>query len=106
LTLAPQLAAFLQKCPFASARELEEHFLTNVPMIGKIPQRELGLNKFSRRWMTHFLSPPKTLAVLKHQQRCHEFCASQKRIILNESQQVTSYGSNIPIRPQKCLHDR
>jgi hypothetical protein len=46
--------------------------------------------------------------MLKHQQRCHEFSTSRKRIIVKESQQVTSPDSNIPIpiRPQKCLHDR
>jgi hypothetical protein len=48
-TLRPQLVAFLQKQHFASARVLGQHFLTSVPMIREILQRELGLKKFSRR---------------------------------------------------------
>jgi hypothetical protein len=43
LDFGPQLAAFLQKYPFASARVLAQHFLTSVPTIMEIRQRELGL---------------------------------------------------------------
>jgi hypothetical protein len=57
LTLGPQLEAFMQKCPLASARVIAQHFLTTVPMIKDILQRELGMRKFSRRWLHHFLSP-------------------------------------------------
>jgi transposase len=59
LALRPQLEAFMQKYPFASARVIAQHFLTTVPTITDILQRELGMKKFSRRWMPHCLSPAK-----------------------------------------------
>jgi transposase len=62
LTLGPQLEAFMQKYPFASARVIAQHFLTTVPTIKDILQRELGMRKFSRRWVPHFLSPASTIA--------------------------------------------
>jgi hypothetical protein len=49
LTLEPQLEAFMQKCPFASARAIAQHFLTTVPTIKDILQKGLGMTKFSRR---------------------------------------------------------
>jgi hypothetical protein len=57
LTLGLQLEAFMQKYPFASARLIAQHFLTTVPTIKDILQRELGMRQFSRRWVPHFLSP-------------------------------------------------
>jgi transposase len=57
LTLGPQLEAFVQKYPFARARIIAQHFLTTVPTIKDILQRELGMREFSRRWLPHFLSP-------------------------------------------------
>jgi hypothetical protein len=57
LTLGPQLEAFMHKYPFASPRVIAQHSLKTVPMINDIIQRELGMRKFSRRWVTHFLSP-------------------------------------------------
>jgi transposase len=62
LTLGPQLEAFMQKYPFSSARGITQHFLTTVPRIKDILQRELGMRKFSRRWMPHFLSPAQEVA--------------------------------------------
>jgi hypothetical protein len=61
LTLGRQLEAFMQKCPFASAGVIAQHFLT-VPTIKDILQRELGMRKFSRRWVPHFLSPVQKVA--------------------------------------------
>jgi hypothetical protein len=75
----------------------------DVLMIKEIRQRELGLEKFSRRWVPIFCPPSKQLLVLKHQQRSYEFYMSWKRTILKESQPVTSPGSNIPIRAQNCV---
>jgi hypothetical protein len=57
LTLGPQLEAFMHKYPFASARVIAQHFLTTVPMIKDILQRELGMRKLSRSWVPYFLSP-------------------------------------------------
>jgi hypothetical protein len=57
LPLGPQLEPFMQKYPFASARRIAQHFLTTVPTIEDILQRELGMRKFARRSVPHFLSP-------------------------------------------------
>jgi hypothetical protein len=62
LTLRPQLEAFMQKYPFASTRVIAQHFFTTVPTIKDILQRELGMRKFSRRWVHHFLSPAQKVA--------------------------------------------
>jgi hypothetical protein len=66
LDLGPQLAAFLHQYPFASARVFAQHSLTSVPTITEILQGELGLENFSRRWVPHFLPPPKNLLVDFH----------------------------------------
>jgi hypothetical protein len=50
LTLAPQLRTFLEEYPFVSARVNARHFLPTVPTIRDIPQRELGMRKFSPCW--------------------------------------------------------
>jgi hypothetical protein len=55
--LAPQPEAFMQKYPFANARVIAQYFLTTVPTIKDILQRELGMRKFSRHRVPHFLSP-------------------------------------------------
>jgi hypothetical protein len=52
----------MQKYPFASAKIIAQHFLTPVPTIKDILQRELGMGKFSRRWVPHFLSPAQKVA--------------------------------------------
>jgi transposase len=62
LTLGPQREAFMQKDSFASARVIAQHFLTTVPAIKDILQRELGMRKFSRRWVPHFFSPAQKMA--------------------------------------------
>jgi hypothetical protein len=62
LTLGPQLEAFMQKDPFASARVIAQYFLRTVLTIKDIIQRELGMGKFSRRWVPHFLSSIQNVA--------------------------------------------
>jgi hypothetical protein len=57
LTLGLQLEAFMQKYPFASARVIAQHFLTTVPTIMDILQRELRMRKFLWRLVPRFLSP-------------------------------------------------
>jgi hypothetical protein len=52
----------MQKYPFASARVTAQHPLTAVPTIKDILQRELGMRKFSRRWVPHFPSPGQKVA--------------------------------------------
>jgi hypothetical protein len=62
LTLARQLEVFMQKYPFASARVIPQHFLTMVPTIKDILQRELEMRQFSRHRVPHFLSPAQKVA--------------------------------------------
>jgi hypothetical protein len=62
LTLGPQLEVFVQKHLFARARVIAQHFLTIVPTIKNIRQRELGMRKFSRRWIPHYPSPVQKVA--------------------------------------------
>jgi hypothetical protein len=52
----------MQKYPFASAGVIAQHFLTTVPTIKDIFQRELGMGKFSRCWVPHFLCPAQKVA--------------------------------------------
>jgi hypothetical protein len=54
--LGPQVEAFLQNYPFASARTIAKHFLTTASIVKEILQRELRMRKFSRRWVPHSLS--------------------------------------------------
>jgi hypothetical protein len=71
----------MQKYPFASARVIAQHFLTTVSTVNDILQRELGMTKFSRRWVSHFLSPAQNVA-----------CAEASQIILQVLQDAESNG--------------
>jgi hypothetical protein len=62
LTLAALLEAFLQKYPFASAGMITKHFLVNPHTVKEILQRELGMRKFSRRWVPHSLTSAQKVA--------------------------------------------
>jgi transposase len=64
LTSGAQLEAFLQKYPFASARIITKHFLVNPHTVKEILQRELGMRKFSRRWVPHSLTSAQRVARL------------------------------------------
>jgi hypothetical protein len=56
LTLGPQVEALLQKSPFAKARRIAKHFLTTASTARKFFRENLGMRKFSRRWVSHSLS--------------------------------------------------
>jgi hypothetical protein len=62
LTLGLRLEVFMQKYPFTSARVIAQHFLTTVPTIKDILQKELGMRKCSRCWVPHFLSAAQKVA--------------------------------------------
>jgi hypothetical protein len=47
---------FLEKCPFAIARIIAQYFLTTIRTIQDVLQRELGMKRFSQRWVLHFVS--------------------------------------------------
>jgi hypothetical protein len=50
------LHKFLERYPFSSARAIWRHFRSSPPTVKEILGRELGLKKFSRRWVPHVLS--------------------------------------------------
>jgi hypothetical protein len=62
LTLGPQIEAFMQKYPFTSARVIAQHFLTTIPAINDVLQRELWMRKLPRRGVPHFLSSAQKVA--------------------------------------------
>jgi hypothetical protein len=95
--VGPQSEAFIQKHPVASVRAITQHFLTGVLTIKDILQRELGMRKFSRHWVPHFLSPTQKVARVKHQKQYCEFYKTRNQITLKELQQVMSPGSGTVI---------
>jgi transposase len=61
ISLGPALQRFLNKFSFASAQVVAGHFLVDRSMIKSILDRELGLRKFTRRWVPHILSAEQKL---------------------------------------------
>jgi hypothetical protein len=61
--LGSQHAAFLQKYLFGSARVFVQRFLTGVPTIKEILQRELGLKKSSQHCVPIFVPRQKVVRV-------------------------------------------
>jgi histone-lysine N-methyltransferase SETMAR len=51
------LRAFLDRFPFASANMMAKHFRIARGTVTDILRRDLGLRKFTRRWVPHQLSP-------------------------------------------------
>jgi hypothetical protein len=96
----------MQKYPFASARVIAQHFLTTVPTIKDILQRELGMKKFSWRWVPHFLSPAQKVARVDHQKQYYEFYKTRNQMTLKELQWVMSPGSGSVIYLQQYLRGR
>jgi hypothetical protein len=56
--LAAPLRLFLNDYPFASAHMLSQHFNVSATMVKEILARDLGLRKFTRRWVPHAFSDP------------------------------------------------
>jgi transposase len=54
--LGPVLKKFLDKYPFANVKVLSRHFDISPPTVEEILYHELGLKKYSRRWVRHELS--------------------------------------------------
>jgi hypothetical protein len=59
--LGKALFDFLDEFHFATAGILAEHFNQSKPTIKETIQRELGLHRFSRRWIQHSLSDPRKI---------------------------------------------
>jgi hypothetical protein len=61
ISLRLALQGFLKKFLFASARVMAGHFSMDQTAIKSILDRELGLRKFTPRWMPHILSTEQKL---------------------------------------------
>jgi hypothetical protein len=106
LTLRPQFEAFMQKYPFASARVIAEHFLTTVPRIKDILQRELGMRQFSRRWVPHFLSPAEKVSCVEASKTILRVLQDAKSNDFEGIAPDESPGSGTVIHLQQCLGGR
>jgi hypothetical protein len=106
LTLGPQFEVFMQKYSLASARVIAQHFLTTVPTIKDILQRELWMRKSSRRWVPHFLVPHKKLLPSTHQKQYCEFYKMWNQMTLKKLQRMMSLGSGAVSHLQQCLRGR
>jgi hypothetical protein len=76
--LGPQVEAFLQNYPFASAWIIAKRFLMAASPVKEILQKKLGMGKFSRGWIPRSLSSA-------HKVACVE-AAKAKSKILQESE--------------------
>jgi hypothetical protein len=56
--LAEPLRLFLDDYPFASALMVSRHFSVSAIAVKEILARDLGLRRFTRRWVPHTLSDP------------------------------------------------
>jgi hypothetical protein len=54
--LGKALSDFFEEFPFTTARVIAQHFNQSKYTIKEILQRELGLRRFSRRWVSHSVS--------------------------------------------------
>jgi hypothetical protein len=63
--LGPQFEAFLEESPLTSVRAIAKHFLATVLAVTEILERELGMRKFSRRWVPHSLSSAQKVALIE-----------------------------------------
>jgi transposase len=52
----PVLQKFLDRCPFSNIKVISSHFRISPPTVKEIMRGELGLKKFSRKCVPHFLS--------------------------------------------------
>jgi hypothetical protein len=81
--LGPQVEAFLQKYPFASARRIAKHLLTTACTVKEIIQRELGMKKFSRRWVPHSLN---------HVQKVARVEAAKEMLRISQDPETTDFA--------------
>jgi hypothetical protein len=105
LTLGPQVEveAFLQKYPFASARIIAKDFLTAAYTVKEIPQRELGMRKFSRFWVLHSLSDAQKVARVEVAKNLLRILQESEANDFDGIAEAMSPGFNTPRDPRKCL---
>jgi hypothetical protein len=75
-------------------------------MIKDILQRELGMRKFSRRWVPHFLSPAQKVARVEASKTILRVLQDAESNDLKDLQRVMSPGSNTVIHLQQCFPGR
>jgi hypothetical protein len=63
--LGSPLAAFLLEFPFASAGQMAKHFRASHYTIKEMLGRQVGLRKFSRRWVRYRLSDDQKAVLLR-----------------------------------------
>jgi len=101
--LGTVLHKFLTKHPFASARIMAEHFNLSHPIVKEILQREMGLRKFTRRWVPVCLLLLKKLNEWMLQIACWKCLNLRDLISSKESRLATSRGSVIVIVRIICM---
>jgi hypothetical protein len=103
LTLSPNLRHFFKSIILPVPEYLCSTSWLACPAIREVLQRELGLIKFYRRWVLHFLSPAQSVAhveaSVKMPQILHESAENHFEWIVTGDKSGFQY-SNIPIRPQ------
>jgi transposase len=81
--LGPVLQKFLDRYPFSNARVISRHFRISPSTLKEIPRRELGLQKFGRRWVPQLLSDD---------QKMLQVDASRKLLSLLEMDSEHNFG--------------
>jgi hypothetical protein len=100
--MGPALRRFRKKCLFASARLMTRHFSTDRVAIKSILDREPGLRRFARRWMTHILSAEQKLRRVTESQRILTLLANLAEKNFLGSLWEMSPGSPTKSNPTRC----
>jgi hypothetical protein len=86
--LRKALSDFLEEFPFATAGIIAWHSTESKPITKEIVQRELGLQRFSRKWISHWLwdaqkvdrtAMATDLLSVLHRQACCSFLSDYNR---------------------------
>jgi hypothetical protein len=97
------LKKFLDKYSFASAKALSRHFDISPPTVKKILHRELGLKKYSRKWVPHELSEDQKSAESINQRCFLAWFSCMPSIISRELRRATNNVSFIRHTEIQCL---
>jgi hypothetical protein len=76
--LGPVLRKFLDRDPVSSIKVISNHFRISPPTVKGILRQELGLSKFSRRWVLHFLPHDQTQSRIDAEQYFEGIATGEK----------------------------
>jgi hypothetical protein len=93
----------LERFPVASARIIAMHFNVSHSTVNDILSQELGLQKFSRRWMSHQPSDRQKTPRLGTSVEVVALLDQDLSCSSKELQPVTSHGSFTLLNPTRCL---